>query len=139
VEQLIFPRRLADRILQHALSSPELEVCGLVAGSNGQPVRVIPVRNVSARPRHRFAMDPAEQIDAQRGIRERGEELYGIYHSHPRGPANPSPADLEQAAYPQALYLIVALDSGNQPQLRGFRLDGGYPQKVDLRFGDEPV
>jgi proteasome lid subunit RPN8/RPN11 len=138
VEQLIFPRRLADQILQHALSSPELEVCGLVAGNNGQPLRVIPVRNVSDRPRRRFVMDPAEQIDAQRGMRELGEELFAIYHSHPRGPAYPSPTDLEQAAYPQALCLIVSLDNPDAAQLLGFRLKDGRYRQVELRFAEAP-
>jgi proteasome lid subunit RPN8/RPN11 len=138
VEQIIFPRRLADHILQHALSSPELEVCGLIAGRNGRPLRAIPVRNVADQPQRLFTMDPAGQIDAQRGMRERGEELFAIYHSHPHGPAHPSPTDLEQAAYPRALYLVVSLDSRDTPQLRGFRLDDGRPRQVNLRFQEAP-
>lgn len=138
MEQIIFPRQLADQILQHALSSPELEVCGLIAGRSGRPLRAIPVRNVADQPQRLFTMDPAGQIDAQRDIRERGEELFGIYHSHPHGPAHPSTTDLEQAGYPRALYLIVSLDSTDAPQLRGFRLDDGHPRQVNLRFQDAP-
>ena len=138
MEQVIFPRRLARQIVQHALSSPELEVCGLVAGSKGRALRVIAVRNVSDQPQRRFAMDPAGQIDAQREMRERGEELFGIYHSHPRGPAHPSPTDLEQAAYPQALYLIVSLDERDAPQLLGFRLESGRSRQVALCLAEAP-
>ncbi len=130
----MLPRLLVDQILHHVRSSPELEVCGLIAASNGHPVRVIPITNVSPRPQQRFTMDPAAQIDAQRRMREQGESLFGIYHSHPHSPAEPSATDLEQAGYPEALYLIVSLDTPGAVEMRGFRLRGPTAVRVHLKI-----
>ena len=35
--------------------------------------------------------------------------MIGFYHSHPHSPAEPSAADVAEATYPGALYLIVSL------------------------------
>ena len=56
-------------------------------------------------------------------MRERGEQLLAIYHSHPRS-ADPQPSatDVRLAYYPSAVYLIVGLGDP-EPCLRAFRID----------------
>ncbi len=56
-------------------------------------------------------------------MRENGEALFAIYHSHPTSPAEPSAIDLELAAYPDALYLIISLNTKGVLEMRGFRLN----------------
>jgi len=125
------PRTVVNPILRHAQGAPESEVCGLIArGEDG--MRVYPVANVAEEPERLFAMDPQAQIEAMRRMREAGEALFGIYHSHPHGPAAPSPTDLRQAAYPEALYLVVSLDTEGVLQMRGFRLGGEAVEEVEL-------
>jgi proteasome lid subunit RPN8/RPN11 len=79
-------------------------------------------------------MDAKAQIDAIRTMRAAGEELFAIYHSHPEGPATPSAEDLAQAAYPEALYLIISLQAQQAPRLRGFWLRGGQAEPVELEI-----
>ena len=134
VEEIILPRQLVNQILHQALTSPEVEVCGLIAARAGRPIRAIPVSNVSDEPERLFAMDPAAQIDAQRRMREQGEELFGIYHSHPHSPAEPSATDLERAGYPEALYIIVSLNIRGVLEMRGFRLQDGKAIQVHLEI-----
>ena len=55
-----------------------------------------------------------------RQMRQAREELLAIYHSHPRGPAQPSASDIEMAFYSEAVYLIAALNP--QWELRAFRI-----------------
>lgn len=50
-----------------------------------------------------------------------GEELVGIYHSHPVSQPYPSPTDRAEAHYPDALYVLVSLRSGT-PELRAYRI-----------------
>jgi [CysO sulfur-carrier protein]-S-L-cysteine hydrolase len=134
MEAIVLPRPLVNQILHQAQASPELEVCGLIAARAGRPLRVIPVMNVADQPQRLFAMDPVGQIDAQRRMREQGETLFGIYHSHPHSPAEPSATDLEQAGYPDALYLIVSLDTRGVLEMRGFRLRDGKATRVQLEI-----
>lgn len=133
-EPVRIPRPLVNRLLHHAQDGAGREVCGLIAGRHGRPSRSLPVANVAAEPETRYEMDPKGQIDAMRAMRERGETLFAIYHSHPTGPAEPSATDLDQAAYPDALYLIISLRTKGILELRGFRLEGGVFREVVLAF-----
>ncbi len=63
-ETLVLPRRLAVRLLHAAQCSPDAEICGLVAASDGQPDRFLPVPNVAAEPAREFRMDDAELVAA---------------------------------------------------------------------------
>jgi proteasome lid subunit RPN8/RPN11 len=134
MESIILPRRLVNRILYQAQSSPDAEICGLITAKAGRPLRCIPVPNISDQPQQLFAMDPKRQIDALRSMREQGEDLFGIYHSHPHSPAQPSDRDLQQVGYPDALYIIVSLNTRGVLEMRGFRLHEGKAVPVQLEI-----
>ena len=131
---LKLPRALVAQLLSEAQGSPSAEVCGLMSARDGEPVRLYPVPNISPTPERLFRMDPKAQIDAMRRMRDAGETLFAIYHSHPHGPATPSAEDLAQAAYPEALYLIVSLQAPEAAQLRAFWLRGGQAEPVELQI-----
>lgn len=60
-----------------------------------------------------FAIDPREQLLAQKWGRERGMELLGSAHSHPTSEAVPSASDRRLSALPA---LMVILGAGSQDQ-----------------------
>lgn len=133
------PRALVNRILHCAQSQPEREVCGLIGALNGRPETVYPVDNIAERPEVRFALDPRQQIGAMRAMRERGEDLFAVFHSHPLAPAKPSALDHAEAAYHDALYLIISLGTCGVLELRGFRLQPtGSFLEVPLQLKTEP-
>lgn len=131
-------RTLVNQIMRHAQSSPEQEVCGLV-GVKGRQGHVYPVANIASDPACLFAMDPQQQIAAMRQMREAGEHLFAIYHSHPGAPATPSRTDIEQAAYAEALYLIISLNTKGVLEMRGYRLQEQEFQPVELAILEEDV
>lgn len=116
---------------KHAAQSPTAEVCGLLGARGGVPVSCFPVANTARDPTRRFEMDPRGQIDAMRAMRERGETLFAIYHSHPQGPPAPSAVDLHEAAYPQAVYLILS-PGEHGFEVRAWRLTPSGFVPVDL-------
>lgn len=126
------PRTLANKILSHAQQNPTTEACGLVSAHQGQPDRVYPVQNVANDPQHLFEMDPAILIHSIKNMRDQGDELFAIYHSHPDAPARPSATDLAQASYPDSLYLIVSLNTKGVLEMRGFYLREQQIEDVDL-------
>jgi proteasome lid subunit RPN8/RPN11 len=91
-----------------AHKAPE-EACGLLAGriqgEQYQATLVYPTTNL-LHSTTRFRIDPAEQLAAFNQIDSQGLKMVGIYHSHPNGPAGPSPTDIAEAYYPEAAYLI---------------------------------
>jgi [CysO sulfur-carrier protein]-S-L-cysteine hydrolase len=131
------PRPLINRILQHAQGNPETEVCGLLGARDGVAASFYPVPNAADEPGRLFRMEPHAQIEAMRRMRDTGEALFGIYHSHPHAPAHPSGADLAEAAYPDALYLIVSLDTTGVLEMRGYRLRRGEVAEVALETTEE--
>lgn len=128
------PRPLVNRILALAQSSPDKEVCGLVSADDNQRLRCIPIANVAAQPERLFAMDPVQQIDAMRQMREQDERLFAIYHSHPTGPAEPSATDIDRAGYPEALHLIVSLNTKGVLELSGYQFEHGKAVPVHLEI-----
>lgn len=109
-------------------------MCGLISSDGNGNFNLYPVQNVALEKDHLFAMEPEGQIDAMRRMRESGEELFAIYHSHPHAPAEPSLRDLQEAAYPEALYLIISLNTKGVLEMRGFRLHQELVESVDLRL-----
>ncbi|QNI53117.1 putative metal-dependent ubiquitin isopeptidase [Synechococcus sp. BIOS-E4-1] len=63
---------------------------------------------ISASRRSRFALDPREQIAAQRWSRQRGWRILGSAHSHPGGQPVPSALDRQWAAGEG----VVLIDAG---------------------------
>lgn len=135
MKEVVIPREMANRILYLAQSSSDVEVCGLIGGKAGTLCTLYPVENIAGDPAHVFEMDPAMQIDAMRQMRDNNEDLVAIYHSHPTAPAMPSQIDIKQAAYPQAVYLIVSLNTEGVLEMRGFMIEPDKVQEIDLVVG----
>ena len=60
----------------------------------------------------------------------------GIYHSHPRSPAEPSQTDINLAHYPHWRYVIVSLEG--EPEVRAWRIADGRVEEeaLDRRASD---
>lgn len=136
-ETLRLPRAIATRILAEAQRGAGTEVCGLVGARDGVPVSVYPVPNAAGEPARRFRMDPRGQIEAMRRMREAGETLWAIYHSHPQGPARPSLRDLAEAAHPEAVHLIVSLGTAGVLQLGAWRIAGGEARQLSIAVAED--
>jgi proteasome lid subunit RPN8/RPN11 len=112
-----------DDLIVHAREANPNECCGLIGGTADEVGQTVyRLRNVAANPLVTYEAAPEDLFRAQRSMRERGEHLLAIYHSHPRA-ADPYPSetDVRLAYYPTAVYLIVGL--GNQePCLKAFRI-----------------
>jgi proteasome lid subunit RPN8/RPN11 len=69
------------------------EQCGFIVNLDGLGPCVLTVRNVWAGDRrHGFEMHPGEQEEI---MRHHGQDLIGLWHTHPTGPDGPSTHDLK--------------------------------------------
>lgn len=117
-------------IQEHALLARPSECCGLLSGSNGLITDIHPLRNDAEKPETRYFATPEELFAAMRRIRETGQSLLGVYHSHPRTQAYPSASDVEMAFYPEACYFIISLDP--QVELRAFKIEDSRIEDVQI-------
>ena len=104
-------REHVDAMIAHARETAPEECCGLIGGvSESRAVTLYRLRNVTPNRKSAYEAAPEDLFAAQRKMRERGEDLVAIYHSHPRA-SDPSPSetDVRLAYYPSAKYLIVGL------------------------------
>jgi [CysO sulfur-carrier protein]-S-L-cysteine hydrolase len=131
-------------MVAHARAGLPNEACGVLAGANGRPERVFPMRNAEASPVvYRF--DGNEQLRVFAEIEDNGWELLAIFHSHTHTEAYPSPTDRAQAhwrdpvtgreaaAYPEVRYLILSL-AEQEPVLRAFTFRDGEPVEEEVRI-----
>jgi len=129
-----------DQIFDHARAAEPDECCGLVGGEEGGKARnVYRLRNIAPNPQVAYEAAPEELFAAQRQMRERGEQLLGIYHSHPLSiePA-PSEKDVRLAYYPAATYFIIGL-GGTKPVMQAFSISERQQgwQHVEYGIADE--
>jgi proteasome lid subunit RPN8/RPN11 len=129
---LILPVDVRRALVAQARHAQPLECCGLLIGRGRTVVNVFPTENVE-RSAVRFRVDPRAHIDAQRVLRECDPplEILGSYHSHPAGPARPSPTDIAESAYPEWVHVIIGLGS-SRPSIGGFRFREGIAKPVQL-------
>lgn len=131
------PKELLEAMIAHAQRETPDEVCGWLAGRGHRISKICPMPNIAENPQAGFEMDPEIQLATMRETREMGLELTGTYHSHPRSPPTPSAKDRILAAYPEAIHLIVSLESP-EPQLRCYRLEKRTSVPVALILDEPP-
>jgi [CysO sulfur-carrier protein]-S-L-cysteine hydrolase len=129
-----------DQILKSAREAGPNECCGLIGGrQNGEAQNIYRLRNVAVDKTISYEAAPEDLFAAQRQMRERGEGLIAIYHSHPRSAEPvPSETDVRLAYYPQAVYFIVGL-AGPRPVIRAFRISEreGHWEEVEYVIAGE--
>jgi proteasome lid subunit RPN8/RPN11 len=125
-----------NKMFEVAREAEPRECCGLIGGSeDGKAQTIYALRNVAADKVVSYEAAPEDLFAAQRQMRERGEQLLAIYHSHPRAsePA-PSETDVRLAYYPQAIYLIIGL-AGAEPVMRAFRISERDDSWEQVEYG----
>ncbi|MDB5333003.1 MAG: Mov34/MPN/PAD [Phycisphaerales bacterium] len=143
VNDLILSDALRRQIEVEGVAAYPNECCGMLIGcditENGATRREVerlePGRNVFEKEEqyHRFSIDPAQQLKAERAAEQEGKLVLGYYHSHPDHPARPSEYD-RQHAWPFYSYVIVAIEKGKPAAMTSWVLDD-----VTETFGEQKI
>jgi len=127
------PRGYAEEIMKHAMEEAPNECCGILAGKDGEIVRLWRATNAEHSP-YRYRVDDRELFQIYREIDNNGWDLAAIYHSHVRSEAYPSPTDISLAGWPDAIYLLFSLRELEHPALRGYRIQNGQVTEAELEL-----
>jgi [CysO sulfur-carrier protein]-S-L-cysteine hydrolase len=136
-QTLYLPRPLVNKLLAHAQQNPETEVCGLIGNDEQSKKDYYPIVNISKNPNCRFLMDAPQQINAMKKMREKGQTLFAIVHSHPTSAAIPSALDIEENSYKAVFYIIVSLNTQGVLEMRAYTQKGDSMQEIELILEDE--
>lgn len=125
---------LYDEVIAHCRSRYPKEACGILAGKADVVSRVYPMTNVEDSPVG-YSMDPKEQLQADKQMRQQQEQMVGIFHSHTATAAYPSPVDVSLAISPDVSYVLVSLKDQRHPELKSYRIDGARITPEDVVVG----
>jgi proteasome lid subunit RPN8/RPN11 len=119
-------KEIDGQIRAHGEQEFPYECCGLMLGTVDGDDRTVAelytLTNVHEDGHERrFRIDPKEQMLAEKGARERGLKMLGVYHSHPDHPARPSEYDREWA-WPWYSYIIVSVEKGKSALMTSWQL-----------------
>jgi proteasome lid subunit RPN8/RPN11 len=122
---------LVEELVSHAREELPNECCGIIATKDGEAIKVFRAANAYASPL-RYEIDSKDLINIYLEIEGLGWELGGIYHSHTKSPAEPSQTDINEARWPDAVYLIVSLANPDHPDVRAFLIEDSSVSEVEL-------
>ena len=131
--RLSLTRRQIEELKNAARNAWPIEACALLAGKwrddDGSVNRILPARNAENSPVS-FHIDPAELVRLYEEAEQDGEELVGIFHSHPAPPA-PSSTDLRYMRLNPVVWLIESMPSET---MGAYVLNQGEPVPVEIRI-----
>jgi [CysO sulfur-carrier protein]-S-L-cysteine hydrolase len=125
------PRAMWDELVAHARDDAPNECCGYLRAEDGRVAEVFRAENPRKSP-YCYELDH-KSLFAANDLDEAGFQV-GIYHSHPKSPAEPAQTDINLAHYPHWTYLIVSL--AGEPEVRAWRIADGSVEEEDLVVED---
>ena len=139
------PASIREAIVSHARAEEPNEACGVIvgdrsAGAGGRALRFEPARNEAAS-RFLYRLDARDLLRLTLQTDDRDEVFWAIVHSHTNTAAIPSPTDIRQANYPEALYMLVSLaeseaDEHGRSRIQAWRIRDGRTFEVAVLDGE---
>ncbi len=129
---VLLPTRAYQAIVAHARAGKPEEICGILRGRGLVAFESIRGRNIASERIENYDIDP-QTLLLQFQFEKTGDEMMGIYHSHPVSVAYPSATDAWNAHYPDAIYFICSLQEDDAPVLRAFRMTPHFLE-LDLKL-----
>lgn len=121
LEAVTMSSAVYDAIVAHARAGKPEEICGVVRGRGLAAFEAVPGRNIAPERIENYEVDP-QTLLLQFKFEDQGDEMMGIYHSHPVSVAYPSATDAWNAHYPECIYFICSLEHDDKPVIRAFRM-----------------
>lgn len=129
---LTITEEIIAAMIDQARTELPYEACGYLAADGEVVTSRFPMTNID-KARDHFSMEPAEQFQAIKAMRDSGLKLRAVYHSHPDTPARPSEEDLKLAYDSEISYVILSLAS-QEPVVKSFIIKNGKatPEEVQI-------
>jgi proteasome lid subunit RPN8/RPN11 len=125
-------------IVDHARQDQPHEACGIISGNGDVVARIMPIHNIARNPQHHYRMDAKDLLQVLKNMNAAGEEMLGVYHSHPKHEPIPSSEDIREAQLntPNMVHVILSLKYG-KTRLQAWHIHDGLVDKVELLVGNQ--
>ncbi len=130
MKDITIPENIINEMIQHAREGYPEEVCGILAGDESAVTTIYRMTNTEHSPVSYF-MDPREQFQVMKDMRQKGLKMLAIYHSHPEAEAYPSQKDVRLAFYDDVAYIIISL-LHKEPVVRAFSIRDGKITELEI-------
>lgn len=138
---LQFEAKILQKMLDDTVRTFPDEACGFLLGRENGEERVfydilVVENSKEGDKRRRFEISARDYLNAEQFALQKGLDLLGVYHSHPKHPAIPSEHD-RVAAMPYFSYVIVSVFEHGPEHLRSWRLNEAQQfeeEAVDIAF-----
>jgi len=114
-------QQIYDAMITHAREGKPEEICGVLRGRGLVAYEMVRGQNVAEERINNYAVDQ-QTLLLQFKFEDAGDEMMGVYHSHPISVAYPSATDAWNAYYPDSIYFICSLEYDDAPVIRAFRM-----------------
>ena len=126
--------QFAGEMVAHALGDDPNECCGILAGKDGQILKLYRMTNAEASP-YRYKMDSQELLKVYREVDDAAMDFMAIYHSHTHSEAYPSATDVRLATWPDTRYILISLLDKENPPIRAFFIQDGNVTEEEVSIG----
>jgi proteasome lid subunit RPN8/RPN11 len=130
------PAQIRAAMVAHARFCYPEEACGLLAADDTGRLRMTYCLTNVERSPVSYTLDPTEHMRALRHAERNGWTLTGVFHSHTHTAAYPSRTDVARALEPDWLYVLVSLEEGDSPDVRGFWIRDGKIEEEPMVDSD---
>jgi len=134
IKRIKISRKDLRKIIEESIKNLSMEICGLLMGKIDNKTAVIKrikfTPNISESP-IRFKIDPLTLYETYMEAEKRGEEVVGIFHSHPSS-SQPSALDIEYMQVNPVVWLIVGVRGKENYEISAWQLFEGKIQPVEI-------
>ena len=119
MQKIILSKLQKKILLDHTCKEEPNEACAILYGNNNIVKEIWLTNNIDSSPTE-FTLSPEQTLEMYRKCDELNLEVIGIFHSHPKGEAQPSNTDkkfMENNPYVWIIY------SGVNKEFRAFILE----------------
>lgn len=119
-----------ETILKQGLDNYPQEVGGFLGGKDGTIMGIQPLFNTHLfNKTDTFEFTQEDVIRAHEFFKKHNLDYYGLYHTHPKGIAYPSKADIDTG---HKYHFILSLRNQEKPDFRAYAIQNKQPIEVPL-------
>ncbi len=134
IEKIKISKKDLRKIIEESIKNLGIEICGLLIGKIENKTAIVKkikfTPNVSESP-ILFTIDPLTLYETYMEAEKRGEEIIGIFHSHPSS-SQPSAIDIEYMKLNPIVWLIIGIRNKEHYEVSAWQLFEGKIQPVEI-------